>query len=265
MRLRDLLQSECGLRLVVGAHQLERRISWVYTTDLRDPSRYLFGGELVLTSGLWHHGRADSEAFVHMLDGAKVAALAVGVGYLGTLPDDLVATCQMYHMPLFEISGDVSFRTVSEVVVDRTSASRAHYLTSVLLQLRKLLATASEGRTEAVLSQISAALDTSCWLLSPMGRVLAGTAPLSPSEASAAAAAGARRSGRSSTKATTATGRELFIVAAEHRQTWARLLVCERNNREWPLDRRELIADDAQMLALDAWTGEQRHGMQQIA
>jgi hypothetical protein len=144
MRLRDLLQSDCGLRLVVGEHQLERRISWVYATDLPGPGRYLFGDELVLTSGLWHHGPADSEAFVHVLEGAKVAALAVGVGYLGTLPDDLVTMCQTYHMPLFEISEDVSFRTVSEAVVERTSARRAHYLTNVLLQLRKLLATASE-------------------------------------------------------------------------------------------------------------------------
>jgi len=34
MRLRDMLQTDCGLRLVVGEHQLERRISWVYATDL---------------------------------------------------------------------------------------------------------------------------------------------------------------------------------------------------------------------------------------
>jgi len=201
MRLRDMLQTDCGLRLVVGEHQLERRISWVYATDVPDAGRYLFGGELVLTSGLWHHGPADAEAFVHVLDGAKVADLAVGVGYLGTLPDDLVTTCQAYHMPLLEISGDVSFRTASEAVVERTSASRAHYLTNVLLQLRKLLAAASEESTGTVLSVISAALAAPCWC-HPWAESWRGQ-HRSPSPRPAQL----RRCCRSSVKATTATGR----------------------------------------------------------
>lgn len=269
MRLRDLLDSESGVRLVYGKHQLGRTISWAYTTDLRDPSRYLFGGELVLTSGLWHQGLADCEAFVAALDGAKAAALAVGTGHIGTLPDDLVATCQMYRMPLFEIPADVSFRTVSEAIVNRTSASRARYLTDVLLQLRSLLAISGAGRDEAILDRISAEVRASCWLLSATGRVLVGTCPLSPAEGAvaAAAAAAARSCGRSSVRATTPAGRDLVVIAprGDHR-SWDRLLVCELNTADWPIERRELIADAAQLLCPEeAPTAESRQVTQKLA
>ena len=50
MRLRALLDTDAlGLKLLGGEDELERGVRGVMTTDLRDPSRYLSGGELVLT------------------------------------------------------------------------------------------------------------------------------------------------------------------------------------------------------------------------
>ena len=53
-----------GLRLLGGEDELDRTVRGVMTTDLRDPSRYLTGGELVLTGLAWRHGPDDSEPFV---------------------------------------------------------------------------------------------------------------------------------------------------------------------------------------------------------
>jgi hypothetical protein len=73
MRLRALLDTgSLGLRLLTGQDQLERPVRGVMTTDLRDPSRYLSGGELVLTGLSWRRDAADSERFVALL--AEAAA-----------------------------------------------------------------------------------------------------------------------------------------------------------------------------------------------
>ena len=50
MRLDSLLAPGAPrLRLLTGEDELDRRVTGVMTTDLNDPSRYLRGGELVLT------------------------------------------------------------------------------------------------------------------------------------------------------------------------------------------------------------------------
>lgn len=75
MRLRALLETEAlGLRLLGGEEELDRTVRGVMTTDLRDPSRYLSGGELVLTGLAWRKNSADSEPFVRILASAGVAA-----------------------------------------------------------------------------------------------------------------------------------------------------------------------------------------------
>ena len=76
MRLRALLDTDAlGLKLLGGEDELERGVRGVMTTDLRDPSRYLSGGELVLTGLAWRRDAADSEPFVRILAQAGVAAV----------------------------------------------------------------------------------------------------------------------------------------------------------------------------------------------
>ena len=55
MRVRELLDApELDLRLHHGdARSLDRPVRWVYSSDLPDPSRYLSGGELVVTGLVW--------------------------------------------------------------------------------------------------------------------------------------------------------------------------------------------------------------------
>ena len=52
MTVRELVaEPELGLRVVVDG-ALDRPIRWVHTTELRDPSLYLQGDEVVLTNGV---------------------------------------------------------------------------------------------------------------------------------------------------------------------------------------------------------------------
>lgn len=89
----------------------------VYTTDLLDPSRYLCGGELVLTGLVWWRAPGDAEPFVAALARAGVTALAAGAVEHGGVPDDLVLACARHGVPLVEVPSHVSFAAVTEVVV----------------------------------------------------------------------------------------------------------------------------------------------------
>ncbi len=105
MRLRALLETDAlGLRLLGGEDELDRTVRGVMTTDLRDPSRYLSGGELVLTGLAWRRSAEDSEPFVRILAGAGVVGLAAGEAELGAIPGDLVDACVRHRLPLFAVS-----------------------------------------------------------------------------------------------------------------------------------------------------------------
>ncbi|MGS2591220.1 PucR family transcriptional regulator ligand-binding domain-containing protein [Streptomyces hebeiensis] len=191
MRLRALLGTDAlGLRLLGGEEELDRSVRGVMTTDLRDPSRYLSGGELVLTGLAWRHRAEDSEPFVRVLTSAGVAGLAAGEAELGPVPDDLVAACARHRLPLFAVSEEVAFATITEHVVRQVSGERAGDLAAVVDRHRRLMASGpAGGGPDAVLDLLGSDLDLRAWVLSPTGRRIAGT-PVALSPARAAALAG---------------------------------------------------------------------------
>ena len=82
MTVRELLDDpELGLRVVVDG-TLDRPIRWVHTTELRDPSLYLQGGELILTTGVWRDAGLTSDQFVAPLRAMDVARSARSGGRL---------------------------------------------------------------------------------------------------------------------------------------------------------------------------------------
>src|SRR3954469_22973484 len=160
MRLRALLDTDAlGLRLLGGEDELDRTVRGVMTTDLRDPSRYLSGGELVLTGLAWRRDAADSEPFVRILVQAGVAALAAGEAELGDIPEDLVVACARHRLPLFAVHESVAFATVTEHVVRQVSAERTGDLAAVVDRHRRLMAAGPAGGPDAVLDLLCTDLD----------------------------------------------------------------------------------------------------------
>jgi hypothetical protein len=178
MRVHDLLaMPELGFDVLVPDSQRDSTIRWVVTTDMIDPSRYLTGGELVLTGLMWHRDADDSDAFVRSIARAGVAALAASKD--GVVPPDLVDACRRHGVPLFLVSATVSFATVTESVVRRLSTGRASDLRSVLDRHRRLVSTAGGSGLGPLLELVAEELGLDCWVLTPSGRVLAPSTPLS--------------------------------------------------------------------------------------
>ncbi|MFJ8751835.1 PucR family transcriptional regulator [Streptomyces sp. NPDC102441] len=183
MRLRALLDTEAlGLRLLGGEDELDRSVRGVMTTDLRDPSRYLSGGELVLSGLAWRRDASDTEPFVRILANAGVAGLAAGEAELGAVPDDLVEACLRHRLPLFAVDETVAFAMITEHVVRQVSGERAGDLAAVVDRHRRLMTSGpAGGGPEVVLDLLTSDLDLRAWVLSPTGRQIAGAGePLSP-------------------------------------------------------------------------------------
>ncbi|AYG79637.1 Transcriptional activator PmfR [Streptomyces hundungensis] len=270
MRLRALLETDAlGLRLLGGEDELDRTVRGVMTTDLRDPSRYLTGGELVLTGLAWRRDAEDSEPFVRILASAGVAGLAAGEAELGAIPDDLVVACSRHRLPLFAVNESVAFATITEHVVRQVSGERAGDLAAVVDRHRRLMTSGpAGGGPEVVLDLLGSDLDLRAWVLSPTGRQIAGAGDaLTPAVGAALAAEhlGATRTGRRGPHRTTAdgvtyslfpirnNGRGAAPAARDVRETvlsdW--LLAVEADASDWPAARLDLLQGVTQLIAVE--------------
>ncbi|MET9696631.1 PucR family transcriptional regulator ligand-binding domain-containing protein [Streptomyces sp. NPDC006529] len=271
MRLRALLETEAlGLRLLGGQEELDRTVRGVMTTDLRDPSRYLSGGELVLTGLAWRRNSDDSEPFVRILASAGVAGLAAGEAELGDIPDDLVSACRRNRLPLFAVNEDVAFATITEYVVRQVSGERAGDLAAVVDRHRRLMTSGpAGGGPDVVLDLLTTDLDLRAWVLSPTGRQIAGAGePLAPgicaalaSEHLAAVRTGRRGPHRISLQGITYS---LFPIRGHGRgpggpaardvresvlSDW--LLAVEADAGDWPAERLDLLQGVTQLIAVE--------------
>ncbi|MGX8908953.1 PucR family transcriptional regulator [Streptomyces netropsis] len=268
MRLRALLETDAlGLRLLGGEDELDRTVRGVMTTDLRDPSRYLSGGELVLTGLAWRREPEDSERFVRILAAAGVAGLAAGEAEMASTPDDLVLACARHRMPLFSVDEDVSFASITEHVVRQVSGERAGDLAAVVDRHRRLMtAGPAGGGPEVVLDLLGSDLDLRAWVLSPTGRPIAGSSlagagPALPAAVSATLAGehlAASRTGRRGPHRITAAGAtySLFPIRSSGRDLretvlsdW--LLAVEADAGDWPEERLDLLHGVTQLIAVE--------------
>lgn len=270
MRLRALLENDAlGLRLLGGDEELDRSVRGVMTTDLRDPGRYLTGGELVLTGLVWRRDAQDSEPFVRILAGAGVAGLAVGEAELGAIPDDLVEACRRHRLPLFAVHETVAFAMITEYVVRQVSGERAGDLAAVVDRHRRLMTSGpAGGGPEVVLDLLGSDLDLHAWVLSPTGRQIAGAgAPLPASLGAelaglhlAAVRSGRRAPHRAALAGTTYSlfpirnnGRGAAPAPRDARESvlsdW--LLAVEADAGDWPAARLDLLQGVTQLIAVE--------------
>ncbi|MGY4901179.1 PucR family transcriptional regulator [Streptomyces sp. 900116325] len=270
MRLRALLETDAlGLRLLGGEHELDRSVRGVMTTDLRDPSRYLTGGELVLTGLAWRRDAADSEPFVRILAGAGVAGLAAGEAELGEIPGDLIEACERHRLPIFAVDETVAFATITEYVVRQVSGERAGDLAAVVDRHRRLMTSGpAGGGPDVVLDLLGSDLDLHAWVLSPTGRQIAGAGAPLPGQVGATLAGhhlAATRTGRRGPHRATVdgvtyslfpirnTGRGAAPASRDVRESvlsdW--LLAVEADASDWPAARLDLLQGVTQLIAVE--------------
>mgnify|MGYP000498174603 CR=1 FL=1 len=109
------LVSDCGLELAAGTGAAERPVRWVHVTEHEDPTPWLAGGEVLLTTGYNLDTAAKQRRYVELLSEAQVAGLGFGTGFdHDSLPDAIVKAAKKLDMPLFEVPYAMPFIAINE-------------------------------------------------------------------------------------------------------------------------------------------------------
>jgi len=112
--LRDLIR-DLDVRLVAGEAGLDRPVRWVHISELSDPTPWLSGGELLLTTGMNLAEPAAQRAYVERLAAHDLAGLGLGTGFAhAQMPPAMLEAAAELGFPLFEVPYDVPFIALTE-------------------------------------------------------------------------------------------------------------------------------------------------------
>ncbi|WP_282852474.1 PucR family transcriptional regulator [Gulosibacter sediminis] len=168
---------ELGLRPRLGDDaQLRRPVDWAVVTELIDPSPYLAGGELVLTTGVRLRTPGNFEQFVSTAAKAGSAGIGFGVGIShDELPDALLASARRAGLPVFEVPFEVAFSEVIRRVAELNESERVAKLESRYRQRHRLVELLlSDGGLDAMLERLEKETGAH-FAVSLNGEVVSGT------------------------------------------------------------------------------------------
>ena len=111
----ESLIGELGLELVSGQESAQAHVRWVHSTELPDPTPWLKGGELLLTTGIQLTGPKLQRELVERLADHDIAGLGFGTGFAHRrLPAALVTAARARDFPLFEVPYELPFIAITE-------------------------------------------------------------------------------------------------------------------------------------------------------
>ncbi len=177
----------------------------MHISELADPTPWLSGGELLLTTGMNLTDPAAQRAFVERLAGHDLAGLGLGIGFAHPeTPDGLREAAAELGFPLFEVPYDTPFIAITEKAFSHLVNEQYAVLQRALSAHERLeRIVLSEQGLEGVTAALAGLIGGTAMVFDARGETLArsdGAAPLSAEvlEATGAevrerARAGARR------------------------------------------------------------------------
>lgn len=158
------------LRVLAGAADLDRPVRWVAVSELEDPTPFLEGGELVLTTGM-RLAAPDAGPYVSRLVERGTTGLGFGVG-LGhdDVPAELIAAAARAGLPLVEVPRQTPFIAIGKAVSDLLAAERYEELSSAFAAQERLTRAALRpGGLAAVIDSLAREIHGWAVLLGPDG------------------------------------------------------------------------------------------------
>jgi Purine catabolism regulatory protein-like family/PucR C-terminal helix-turn-helix domain/GGDEF-like domain len=109
------LVKELGLELLSGQEAAKAHVRWVHSTELVDPTPWLRGGELLLTTGLQLEGAKAQRELIARLAEHEIAGVGFGTGFAHKrLPTALADEARRRDFPLFEVPYELPFIAITE-------------------------------------------------------------------------------------------------------------------------------------------------------
>ena len=186
MTVERLVQSPAlQMEVLAGASGLGRRVAWAHVSELADPSPWLAGSELIMTTGLGvPRSAAGQRAYVERLDNGGVAGLAVSA-HLHTprITAAALTAADERGFPILEVPLSVPFIAIAQEVaaaVQADSTQRLNAQLQVFGAVRWL--TSGELDEEHVFARLSRLSGLRLFLCTVAGQPLFPAVPVPPPE-----------------------------------------------------------------------------------
>lgn len=172
-------REQLGLRLVEGHAGSAATIRFAHAIELEDPTPWLDGGELVLTTGLrLSRARAEQAAYVERLAQADVAALAFGIGVrFDTIPHTVQDTCRDVGLPLVEVPLPTPFVAITQAVAARLAEQQNESMRHAVTFQQDMTKAALDDGTHGLVNRLALELNCRTLLLDEHQVVLSPSTP----------------------------------------------------------------------------------------
>jgi PucR family transcriptional regulator, purine catabolism regulatory protein len=119
LTVRELL-ADVDVALLAGEGHLDMPVRWVHISELADPTPWLSGGELLLTTGIALDSAKRQRDYIATLADHGLAGLGLGTGFTHEkVPEALVDAARERDFPLFEVPYELPFIALTEKAFTR--------------------------------------------------------------------------------------------------------------------------------------------------
>lgn len=187
------LVGECGLKLAAGHGAAASPVRWVHISEHEDPTPWLSGGEVLLTTGYNLPTAATQRRYVELLAGKAIAGLGFGIGFdHKRLPKALLEAAKAADLPLFEVPYEMPFIAINERAAAHLVNEQFNVLDRGAQVHERLERLVIEGRgLEEILASTGAAIGGAAIVFDSAGHELArarnGSSPRSDDAAALSA------------------------------------------------------------------------------
>jgi purine catabolism regulator len=166
---------ELGLSLAAGKEGAAAPIRWVHITELLDPTPWMSGGELLLTTGIQLREEEQQRSFVRMLVDHHLAGLGFGTGIEhDEIPAAVIDEAERLGFPLFEVPYEMPFIAITEKAFARLVNDQYEVLQRGIAVHRRLEQLVLEQRgLQEVARALSAAIGGTIVMLDWQGEEMA--------------------------------------------------------------------------------------------
>src|SRR5262249_6080807 len=172
-----------GIRVLAGASGLWRDVEWAHVCELEDPTPWMDGPGLILTTGLAIPPTAAQQcAYLERIAGHGIAGVAIPNGMSAPpLTPQMLATADSLNLPVLEVAYEVPYLAITSLVTAANRERSEHRLLSYLRIFDSLRLATSQGLSPPQLfMRLSETSGYRLHLCSPTGRPLIRGIPAAP-------------------------------------------------------------------------------------
>jgi purine catabolism regulator len=189
LTVRDLI-SDLDVRLLAGEGGLDLPVRWVHISELLDPTPWLSGGEVLLSTGMQLSTPQSQRDFVTRLVDRQLAGLGFGTGFAhDQVPPAIVEAAAEREFPVFEVPYEVPFIAVTEAAFTQLVNEQYAVLRRALAAQERLeRIVLSERGIDTLAGTLATLIGAAVIVFDPRGEPLAQHAfrrPLSPEQTAA--------------------------------------------------------------------------------